>query len=234
MEVYYCPPSRIHDGIAVVDGEEFHHLARVMRHEVGSELHIADGEGTMYCARIDILRQSEAECALSETLAGYNEPRVRSTLVFSLLKNPGRMDWLIEKATELGVCRIVPVVTQRTLARSAKVKRWRDLALAAMKQSCRCRLPGIEEPREFSDAFDLLADHNVFLFHEASSPAEGALILSQESDPGTLALCIGPEGGFTQEEVEYAVQRGAVVRSLGLRRLRSETAALAALARMIE
>ena len=233
MEVYYAPVDLICDGAAVLTGDEFHHLTRVMRHVIGDEIHIADGQGTMYRARIESL-DGKADCSVLDTFAGCNEASIAVTLVFSLLKNPGRMDWLIEKATELGVRRIIPMTTDRTVARNVKLRRWRDIATAAMKQSSRCYLPVIEGNCAYRDVFGMLADERLLLFHETVSPGYAAADRVSLRDNQPVAVIIGPEGGFTDDEVAVAIGRQAEICSLGTRRLRAETAALAALARIVK
>jgi 16S rRNA (uracil1498-N3)-methyltransferase len=143
-----------------------------------------------------------------------------------ILKNSSRFDFLVEKTTELGVQRIVPLLTARTIPRHARTDRWQKLALAAMKQSGRSVLPAVDELTPFADflAGNPRASHR-FLPHEAvASPtlreAGGGRPMS------SVIVCVGPEGGFTEAEVTLAESAGFLPVSLGPRRLRTETAAV--------
>ncbi|MDH7516210.1 MAG: 16S rRNA (uracil(1498)-N(3))-methyltransferase [Bacteroidota bacterium] len=231
MEVYYASPERISAENAVLPVPETRHLTRVVRLQAGDRLLIADGLGTMYIARLRIVVEGEAHCALEEKIVGMNEPKRPQVLVQALLKNPGRMDWIVEKAVELGVTSIFPVTTERTIAGKARATRWRELACAAMKQSRRCLIPRIEPLRSFGEALRALRDHTMLLFHESAETEIRAVLPAGDGMPfpGPVACLVGPEGGFTAGEVEAAVAAGAHVLSLGPRRLRSETAAVAAL-----
>jgi 16S rRNA (uracil1498-N3)-methyltransferase len=149
-----------------------------------------------------------------------------------MLKNPSRFDYLVEKATEIGVVRIVPLVTERTIPRHAKTERWQKLCVAAMKQSGRSVLPEVRQPqplREFisscgGDALKLIP-------HEQ---AEISLSHSRIPGDGPAVVCIGPEGGFSDEEIAIAQEAGFQPVSLGTRRLRTETAAIVACAIVLQ
>jgi 16S rRNA (uracil1498-N3)-methyltransferase len=140
-----------------------------------------------------------------------------------VLKNPSRFDYLVEKTVELGVSKIVPLLTERSIRKGTKVDRWQSIALAAMKQCGRCILPSITQPAPF-DAFLL------------SVPADAVkLIPHEKADAGEfhvsghdVVMCIGPEGGFSDSEVQRAVKAGFKPVTLGPRRLRAETAAVVA------
>ncbi len=232
METFHAPPERCRGGLITLDAGETHHLSRVARLRKGDELLVADGCGTMYRARLDGIQGNEARCAVEERISRMNEPARNVTLVQAVLKNPGRMDWIVEKAVELGVNRILPMRTERCIHTSGKTDRWREIARAAMKQCRRCRWPEVEEIEDFRDTLHKLSDHSLRLFHESSHEMPGPSA-SDKDESSPIAVFIGPEGGFTDIEVECARAAGAIAASLGPRRLRSETAAIVALARII-
>lgn len=233
MDVFYTSPAHIRGSHLTIEGEEFHHLAHVMRKKVGDEIFVADGIGTMYKIRIAHVSQEIASCEIVEKLPDFNEPIKKIILVQSLLKNPAKMDWIVEKTTELGVSHIIPIISDRTLVSKAKIDRWRQLAFSAMKQCMRCRAPEIQDVVLFKYAIESVHESLIFLFHEKATAVDTIEDVVQNV-PGkkTIALFVGPEGGFSEPEIELARSSEAEVISLGTRRLRSETAAIAAIARM--
>jgi 16S rRNA (uracil1498-N3)-methyltransferase len=159
-----------------------------------------------------------------------NESLLDVTLAVGVVKNPSRMDWLIEKCTELGIRKFIPIRSERSVHYTAKVDRWSALALAAMKQSLRCWLPQIADVTDFTS---LLAENTPYdlkvILHEATDPAKHLQhIAAQKPGARSVLLLIGPEGGFSEEEVASAEQVGLLAASLGARRLRTETAAVVA------
>jgi 16S rRNA (uracil1498-N3)-methyltransferase len=234
MEVFYVPPGNIGAARFAIDGEEYHHLARVMRKRVGDRIHAADGAGTMYEAVIEKLGCEGADCVILERMPMFNERTAPLTLVQAILKQPAKLDWIVEKATELGASRMLFVSTERTIISGIRTERLRAIALAAMKQCCRCLLPSIEEPLPLLDALDMLKDSRVFFLHESAGERMDAAVTRGASAAADVAVAIGPEGGFTAAEADGARVRGAHVVTLGPRRLRSETAAIAALSQFIE
>ncbi len=234
MDVFYSPPNCIHDLSLIIEGDEYHHLLHVMRKIIGDELFVADGEGVMYRVKIASISSSETTCDILERMPNYNEPSRELILVQAILKNPNRMDWIIEKATELGVHEIFPVIMERTIAVKNKIDRWKHIALAAMKQSVRCKLPEIHEVSFFHDVISRFSSSHVFLCHEKSDDRTIKSVMENIYDNNPIVLCIGPEGGFGEDEIDLARNVGAKILSLGSTRLRSETAAIVALARMTE
>ncbi|MBL0173679.1 MAG: 16S rRNA (uracil(1498)-N(3))-methyltransferase [Ignavibacteria bacterium] len=233
MDVFYAPPGHFDGGAVTLRGDELHHLARVMRLREGARIHIADGAGLMVRARIERLTPEAAFCLITERLPRLHEATRDVVLVQALLKNPGKMDWIVEKAVELGVGRIMPVRSARSIASADKGARWRAIALAAMKQCERCVWPGVDAAVPLQDALDLLGDAAVLCCHEEADAADTIERAVAGLPPGRPIACvIGPEGGFDEQEVALVRARGGLVVSLGTRRLRSETAAVAALARL--
>ncbi|MBE0645374.1 MAG: 16S rRNA (uracil(1498)-N(3))-methyltransferase [Bacteroidetes bacterium] len=220
----------ISDTIVRIQGEEHHHLSRVVRLRVGDALYVTHGGGDAVEAVIEEIGQGETRCRVTAMHENFNEPRVPTVLLQAALKNPGKMDWLVEKGTELGMTAFVPLLTVRTIAQSVKTDRLQKLAETATKQCLRGRIPKIHAPISLADAVQAQAGARLLLFHESA-----ALDATPESlllDGRPLALFIGPEGGFSEEEVALLRGLGADILSLGPRRLRGETAGLAALARI--
>ena len=225
MEYFYVLPDNISRNECTIDGEEFTHLTHVMRRTVGDSVRLVDGQGMAYDATIEAIARSHARCRIDARLERLHEPSIHLTLGVAILKNGANFDFLVEKGTELGVSAFVPLLTERTIPRHARRERWQKIALAAMKQSGRSVLPRVADPLPLDEFFRNAAPANARLLpHEKTDRP----VLREAVPAGTLAAvaAIGPEGGFSEEEVERAVSAGFVAVSLGPRRLRSETAAL--------
>jgi 16S rRNA (uracil1498-N3)-methyltransferase len=228
MEYYYAPPEKRHGDTLLIDGQEFLHLSQVMRRVPGDRLTAVDGCGTAYAVAIREIAHRTAYCDILETMPRLHEPGTEVTLGVALLKHGASFDYIVEKVTELGVSRIVPLLTQRTVRRHGREARWEHLALAAMKQCGRCLLPAILPVTTFAEFLQGFPPESVKCIpHEKIlEPLIGTAL--KELGTGRVALAIGPEGGFTEEEVDAAVLAGFRVVSLGPRRLRTETAAAVA------
>jgi 16S rRNA (uracil1498-N3)-methyltransferase len=255
-DVFYCPPAGFAGDTVVIGGDEFNHLAHVMRKQEGDGIVVVDGMGNARDAVIRSVGRREAACSAGPVSANHREPKLRVTLAAAVLKNPSRYDFLVEKATELGVDRIVPMATERTIPSHAKSDRWRKLSLAAMKQSGRAWWPPVADLSAFGDVLrEFQGWEEKIVAHEEASAGTpsgdaaadrssgdvasdrpsggGAATLRSTRAAGRVLLLIGPEGGFTPEEIEECLRRGFSTLHLGERRLRTETAAVAALARII-
>ncbi len=230
-EFFYVPAEFIIDQHIAIEGDEAKHISRVLRKQPGDLIWVVDGAGKAFEAVIRLVAPEMVECEIIYEHHHLHEPDIDITLAVAQLKNPSRMDWIVEKATELGVRTIIPLQTSRTIARSPKEERWNNIALAAMKQSGRCILPKIAPPADFdivianSTEFDLKlipyerTDHVLFI----------AEAMKNRKPPRSAMILIGPEGGFTEEEILQAEKAEFTQVSLGRRRLRTETAAIVAL-----
>ncbi|MGA9207088.1 MAG: RsmE family RNA methyltransferase [Terriglobales bacterium] len=211
---------------AALVGTQAEHLARVLRARIGQEFDIA-AEGRVRRGRIISVTPERVEFELSEDLPAAVLPDI--TLLLAIFKFD-RMEWAIEKATELGVARVVPLIAKRTdshLASAAakRVERWRRIAREAAQQSRRAAPPEIDAPVRLQEGLAPPADRRVVL-----SEGEEQVSLKQAVAgwKGTLALAVGPEGGWTGEEERAFRQHGWIAASLGPTVLRTETAAIAA------
>lgn len=232
MELFIGPPPGA-DGTITVTGEEHRHLARVHRAQEGDEVLVTDGRGITYLCEVRAVTMEGTVCVPVRLLVDHNEPRRVVTLAVAPLKNPAKLDWVIEKATELGVTQFLPVRTARTLVPSVRADRLQRLAVAATKQCARSRVPPVLELMTFLDAVDALQRETLLVLHEtAPVDATPERIVSTLAPTAPVTIFVGPEGGFTDEEAAAAAELGAHLVSLGSRRLRAETAAIAALARL--
>lgn len=228
MDYFYTPARLISANDLTIEGDEFAHLTHVMRKEAGEEIVVVDGAGNAYHVRISDFTKRAARCEILEHHSRLHEPATEVTLAVGILKNPSRFDFLVEKATEVGVTRIVPLLTERTIPRHAKTERWQKIALAAMKQSGRCVLPKVHPLTPFRDFVRAATAEQKFIAHEHSHKP-----LAVPGDGTPVAVCIGPEGGFSEGELAEASGNGFEAIGLGERRLRTETAGIVALSRIL-
>lgn len=216
-----------------IDGSAAAHIARVLRLRPGDELVVFDGRGGEYEARLEALRKDTALVAVGAHRENERESPLAITLAQGISRGE-RMDLVFQKATELGVRRIVPLLTERTVVRldskqaAAKRRHWRAVAVAACEQCGRNRVPEIAAPE----------DLDAFVSACSSASEETRIVLSPQGETRVrdlrastgVVMLIGPEGGLAARELEKARQVGFEALRLGPRILRTETAAIAALA----
>jgi 16S rRNA (uracil1498-N3)-methyltransferase len=212
------------DGVSVeLDPGQANYLGNVMRLGAGAELLVFDGFSGEWLARIAEAAKKRMTLAVErKTREAESIPDV--WLAFAPVKR-AQTDWLVEKATELGVARLIPVITQRTVAERVKLERLASIAIEAAEQCGRTRVPQIVERtplRRFVEELDP-ARHLYFADEGGGDP------LAASFREGPAAILVGPEGGFTEEERAFVRGSGAIPISLGPRILRAETASLASL-----
>jgi 16S rRNA (uracil1498-N3)-methyltransferase len=221
--------DQVRNGRAEISGDDARHLTRVLRVEAGQRFELSDNRN-VYLAEIETARKEHVIFRTLEKMAAP-APAPKLILLAAIFKFD-RFEWMIEKATELGVSEIVPVESARSergLERAAqkRLERWRRIALEASQQSRRAFLPEIEEPVAFREALAFQATHRVVLDEDAGTPR---LTAPSVDAADSIAILTGPEGGWTAEERGEFVAAGWTRASLGPLILRAETAAIAALA----
>jgi 16S rRNA (uracil1498-N3)-methyltransferase len=217
---------------ATLTGEQAAHLARVLRATPGQIYDIVAG-GFLYRAEITSIQPDEVVFALHEELE--TEASLPLHLLLAVFKFD-HMEWAIEKATELGVDRITPVLARRTekhlsQAAAKRTERWRRIVLESSKQSRRTTIPTIDEPASLKSALENTTESVRLLLSETEQETTIASVLNRETaTPASYALAIGPEGGWTAEEMDLFVAHKWQPVTLGPRILRAETAAISAIA----
>jgi 16S rRNA (uracil1498-N3)-methyltransferase len=213
-------------------GAHADHLVRVLRAEVGQQFEIAAG-ATVRRGTISRIAPDRVEFELSEEVESTPAPRI--AIALSIFKFD-RFEWALEKLTELGVTTVIPITASRTdphLTKAApkRLDRWKRIALAAAEQSRRAAPPEIEQIRKLGEVLEVPAAVRVVL-SEYAAPERGLVAVLRELDPsdGDVLLAFGPEGGWTENELESFRERGWSEASLGTNILRAETAAIAAAA----
>ena len=239
MYQFFIEPSQINinDKTVIITGSDVNHIKNVLRMKPGQEISVSTGvDGKEYRCGIVTLETERVVCELRFVKEDGVELPVRVYL-FQGLPKADKMELIIQKAVELGVYQIIPVATKRCVVKldekkaNAKVTRWQGIAEAAAKQSKRAVIPQITEVISFSQAVKMASDINVRLFpYELAEGMEKTRKLIEGLEPGqSVAVFIGPEGGFEETEVQTAVESGMEPITLGKRILRTETAGMTVL-----
>lgn len=219
----------------MLHGDDVKHIARVLRLKAGDEIALCDGCGTECTAVIERIEKDVVACRRFEVTQSASEPRTKVTL-FQGLPKTGKMETIVQKCVELGVDRIVPMLTERCVVQpkesfSNRIERWQRVGEEAAKQSRRGTIPTVSELQRIDvldfSAFDLVL---VAFENERTTSLKDAL---KNFSGVRVALLIGPEGGFCDREIELLSKRGARAVSLGPRILRTETAGMAMLAQVL-
>jgi len=235
------PPERFfverppEGGIARLSREEAHHLRHVRRVKAGDEVVLFDGSGIDYAGRVGTLGRAGATVEILRQERVSREPAVAVTLAVAVVKQQG-VHQLVDTCTQLGVRRLVPMRTARTVVKPGanSVERWRRIAIEACKQCGRSVVPEIADVRDMADVLaDDIARHDLAVV-AAMRPGGRRLTELMRAGPRSVLCLIGPEGGFTDEEEQGAVEAGCVPVTLGPTVLRTETAAAAALALVVQ
>lgn len=223
MQLFYC--TEIADGYCTLDAEESHHAVRVLRLKEGDTIHVTDGQGSMMQGRITVADERGCQVEIVGVERQDVTP-VNLCLAVAPTKNPSRMEWLVEKAVEIGVGRIVLLQGDHSERVFMKTERLKRVAVSAMKQSLQLRLPDVESVVTVRDFLGgMPVSGQCFIAHcEAGQPR---VPLADALLPGhDTTILIGPEGDFSQEEIALALRQGCKPVSLGSSRLRTETAAI--------
>lgn len=215
-------------------GDDAHHISRVLRMKSGENLTICDGLGTDYQCVLTGTEGGKALCQIYDRLPSRGEPKTDITLFMALPKGD-KMDFIVQKAVELGANAIVPYIASRCVSRpdgkalARKIERWRKIAREAAQQCGRGRVPTVMECVDFFAAVERAAQTEMPLFFYEMEQETSVRTALRTHSFVSAALMIGPEGGFAAEEAQMACQNGLTQVSLGPRILRCETAPLAAL-----
>lgn len=232
MEIFYS--NDVSGGRCVLDAEEAGHCVRVLRHKEGDDICVIDGLGTMYECSIVSASPKAVEALVRETHPSWGSHPYCLTMAVCPTKNNDRYEWFAEKAVEMGVDEIVPVIGERSERRVFKGERLRKIVLSASKQSLKGAVPTLAEPvsvKEFIAASD---PEDLRLIAYCFEGEAGRVSISQALDSyladhpcPRINIMIGPEGDFSPSEAQAALEAGFIPIHLGDSRLRTETAALA-------
>ena len=232
MELFYA--YEVSGRYCKLDAEESGHCVRVLRHRTGDAVDVIDGLGTLYHCRLTDDSPKGAEAEILSEEANWGSHPYHLTIGCCPTKNNERFEWFVEKATELGVDRIVPLIGEHSERKVYKTERALRIALSATKQSLKARIPEIVEPVSVKD-FLVMPDSDraslkliAYCFEDPSIPRQSIMDVLRVSDVRDITILIGPEGDFSQEEAALALKNGYKPIHLGPSRLRTETAAVTA------
>lgn len=224
---YFAPPQHFQGEVVTLPLEEAQHAVKVLRKQVGDEIVVIDGVGGWHRVELQIVGKDRALGRILESQYEIGEPQIKITVGLALLKNANRFEEFAEKAVELGVTEIVPLLTQRTEVSKLKLDRLQRILIAAMKQSGRTRLPILHSPTAFKQIVAQEADLKL-ICHEQTALSESLFDVHPSPEMQKITMLVGPEGGFSESEIEMAKAHQYQPVSLGKRRLRAETAAIIA------
>jgi 16S rRNA (uracil1498-N3)-methyltransferase len=229
---FYIPPSLVTGEEIAFQEDESHHISKVCRKQVGDEIYAVDGIGNRYLVKLTMSTPQRAEGTVLETDLDINEPHTKLSLALPWTKDP-KLDLIITKATELGVSKFVYYTADKSIIKKdddrieKKIERHRRLGISAIKQSLRCVLPEMKDIGRSHNFENCLKYYDVCLYADLNKDALPLQTALRGLLPKWILLVIGPEAGFSREEKITLEAAGALPISLGPRRLRFETAALA-------
>lgn len=210
-----------------LDEDNSRHVVQVLRMQKGEQLHLTDGLGHLLTCEITSDHKKHCEVKII-SITEQQRPARNVTIAISLLKNTNRFEWFLEKATEIGVREIVPLLCERTEKEKFRTDRLQGICISAMLQSQQTWLPVLHEPVQFDTIAQWKSDIGTNLIAHCIDSDKQVLSASLISAPTHSLICIGPEGDFTPAEIALALQHQFVPVSLGHTRLRTETAGMVA------
>lgn len=225
MPKFFTEKENISEAV-VLKGDDARHIGKVLRMAVGDEITVCDREGTDYLCRIEKIDKESVKASVLSKERCPAELDCKITL-YQCIPKAGKMDSVIQKATELGAAQIVPVLSKYCVAKGEKAERWQKIAYEAAKQCKRGIIPIVRNTVSFEEAIREMSEMDVsFMPYEAATDGK----ISVMCDEKTVGFIIGPEGGFSEDEVKKAEATGIKICTLGKRILRTETAGSAVLA----
>jgi len=222
-ELFYTATA-LSDHVLIPE-DEAKHLVKVLRYSEGDLLYFTDGKGTLYTAVLEDTHYSHCKARIEKKETDYKRRPYRLHIAIAPTKNTERLEWFLEKATEIGIDRITPMFCRRSERKALRSERLEKILVSAMKQSFQAYLPELGEAVSFNDILKIPADQRFICHLEEglTTPLNAACLPGKD-----VLLLIGPEGDFDAEELQTANQHGFRCVSLGDNRLRTETAGLVA------
>ena len=232
MPHFYVNPKDIKDKSFVIENEQFHYLSTVRRFSAGDEINIFDGLGNSYKARIDNIDRTTMKGTILSSKT-FVLPKIKVSLYTAIPKGE-RFDWLIEKAGEIGISKIVPVIYLRSVVKELsenKIERYKKISISASSQSWRADIMPVDNPVKFNEAAEKVSrekDTLNVLPWESEENKKILSLLNENKYVKNINIFIGPEGGFDKTEIDVALKNNFKTVTLGKNILRVETAAIVA------
>jgi 16S rRNA (uracil1498-N3)-methyltransferase len=225
MQLFYNPDIKSNDTAFTFDKEESKHIIKVLRKREGDKIQISNGSGYLFTSEISF--GNEKKCEVKVIKEQFFDPPAYSLhLAVAPTKLNDRYEWFLEKATEIGVSEITPIICEHSERTSFKADRFEKILQTAMKQSLQFYLPKLNEPIPYSAFIKMQADGQRYIAH--CEETEKKLLKNALQATGKVTILIGPEGDFSTKEIQLALEQNYIPVSLGNTRLRTETAAIVA------
>ena len=221
MQLFYCP--EVFEGSSHLSSEESKHCIKVLRKQEGDTIHLIDGRGNFYEVKITLASQKKTAFVILREWNETNRP-YKLHIAIAPTKNNDRFEWFLEKATEIGIDEITPIICERSERKVIKNERMEKIILSATKQSLKATLPKLNQAVSFDDFIKKELNSSCFIAH----CEEQKKISLQTTISANSTLLIGPEGDFSAKEIHLALDRNFKPVSLGNSRLRTETAGIVA------
>lgn len=242
MQRYFIAPGQLTSSEAVLTGDDAHHLQKVMRARVGESIICSDGQGREVLAKITSIESGLIRAAVVDELPLLAEPAVNVWIAQSLPKGD-KLETVIQKGTEIGATRFIPFLSARTVVQyderkeAKRIDRWRKIAKEAAEQAHRNRVPDVDAPLSWKQLLKLVKESDAAFFCYEKPSGKLLRTALREAFPADAAevqgrsvlLIVGPEGGFTEQELQEAEAAGCTAVGLGARILRTETAGMVGL-----
>lgn len=233
MPKFFIKKENISDSKLILTGTDINHIIKVLRKKIGDILEASDGEGFEYKARITAIEEDKILADILEKNDDIDSD-IKITLYQSLPKSD-KMDIIIQKCTELGISKIIPFISRYTIVvidqnkEDKKIQRWRKIAQEACKQCRRSTIPQVTEVYDFDKLIDEISNYDLCIMAYEKESIKLKDVLKSHKNAKNIAIIVGPEGGFTEDEVKRVISKDAKTVSLGKRILRTETASMALL-----
>lgn len=225
MQLFYTPEINTQTDTFVFDKEESRHIVKVLRKTTGDKVYVTNGSGSLF--KTEITLASDSKCTVRVVSEEKSEPLpFYLHLAVAPTKMNDRYEWFLEKATEIGISEITPIICDRSERTQVKIDRFEKIVVSAMKQSNQYHLPKLNEAVTFKEFMKMKSNAQKFIAHCEETDKKS---LKSELKKGTdVTILIGPEGDFSEKEITLALAGGYIPVSLGETRLRTETAAVVA------
>lgn len=234
MAKFFVEKNQITDEKVYINGENANHIVNVLRYKIGDEIEVSAGDGFDYICEIEEIKNSEVVSKIIDCFGNDSEPKTKITLYQGLPKGE-KMEMLIQKCVEIGIEKIVPVYTERTIVKLSgkedkKVARWNKISEAASKQSRRGKIPTVENIISFEKAIEICQENDLNIIPYEKEQENTIKNIIKNFKGEKIGIFIGPEGGFAEKEVDLAIKNNVLPTTLGKRILRTETAGMVATA----
>jgi len=232
MDLFYHPEFELDQRSLIFSGEEFHHIVKVMRYLVGQEFYVTNGRGIIALARLTNISKNHCESELI-SFQKFEKPDKKIIALVPILRNLERFEFAIEKLTELGVYKIIPFISERTVKKNFRYERAQKILISAMKQSFNPFLPELSEPISFEEIINSFSSNTTIIYGNPNGKNLSDVIKDFESSiPNEIFVAVGPEGDFSEKELAALKLKDGIAVTLGKNRLRSETALITLLAQL--